>query len=259
MIHNIALLIPTLFLGALGIGFVSAIGGIGGGSLMVPFMVLLLGYDVKVAVATSLLSIVVTSASSASVYLRRGSVDLRTALILEPATAVGAVIGAYTTLTLPKTIVEALLGALLLATAVATYLKGYLRKEEGIASARQPSVFRMVSAIVSSSVAGVTSGMFGIGGGVLKVPIMNLILDIPIKTAVATSLFMIGLTASSGSMVYLLHGLPDPLSVAALATGLIPGATLGAKYMRRLKPSIVRAVFSVILAYAGLKLMLPLL
>jgi uncharacterized membrane protein YfcA len=257
VIYNIAVLALTLFLGAVGIGFVSAIAGIGGGSLMVPFMVLLLGYDVKIAVATSLLSIVVTSASSASVYLRRGMVDVRTALILEPATAVGAVIGAYTTLTLSKALVQVLLGALLLATAVATYLKGYLRREDNACKNNSTSVLRRVSAVASSSIAGLASGMFGIGGGVLKVPIMNLILDLPIKTAVATSLFMIGLTASSGSMVYLLHGVPDPLSVAALASGLIPGATLGAKYMRRLKPSIVRAVFSVILAYAGLKLMLP--
>jgi len=225
---------------------------------MVPFMVLLLGYDVKVAIATSLMCIIATSASSASVYLREGMVDVRTALVLEPATAVGAIIGAYSTITLPKHSVEFSLGLLLFAIALATYLKGkYLSNYGNGQRMLSSSAFRKASAISASSIAGLISGMFGIGGGVLKVPIMHIILDLPIKTSVATSLFMIGLTASSGSIVYMLKGLPDALSVAALTAGLIPGATLGAKYMKRLKASVIRLIFILLIAYAGLKLMLP--
>ena len=261
MIASLVMLLPALFLGALGIGFVSAIAGIGGGSLMVPYMILLLGYNVKVAIATSLICIIATSAASASVYLKSGLIDVKTALMLEPATAAGAIFGAYSTITLSTNVVEFSLGVLLIGTAVATVLKGIyverrskeIRVREGV----NPSGLRKGSAITASSIAGLFSGMFGIGGGVLKVPIMNLILDIPIKTAAATSLFMIGLTASSGGIVYLIKGLPNAVSVAALVTGLIPGATLGARYMRRLKPQIVRAVFAALLAYAGFKLMFP--
>jgi len=260
VITYLPLLLPALLAGALGIGFVSAIAGIGGGSLMVPYMILLLGYDVKVAIATSLICIIATAAASASVYLKSGYVDVKTALMLEPATAASAIFGAYSTITLPTEVVEFSLGVLLLGTAIATILKGiYVERRSQRTEIKEVrhTGLRKGSAIAASSVAGLFSGMFGIGGGVLKVPIMNLILDMPIKMAAATSLFMIGLTASSGGIVYLIKGLPNAVSVAALVTGLIPGATLGARYMKRLRPQAVRAVFAALLAYAGLKLMFP--
>jgi len=247
----------VLFAGALGIGFVSAIAGIGGGSLMVPFMVLMLDYDVKVAIATSLLCIVVTSSSAASVYLRRGAVDIKTALLLEPTTALGAIVGAYITLTLPVKVVKAALGALLLYVSVTMLRRALWRVEEASADATAVKVLpvRKLLGVLVSFLAGLTSGMFGIGGGVLKVPLMALIMGLPIKIAVATSSFMVGLTAASGGVVYLMRGLTDPISVIALASGIIPGATLGARYMRKLKPRIVRLVFSFILLYASIRLL----
>ncbi len=259
---TLAMRLITLALGGLGIGFVSAIAGIGGGSLMVPFMVILMGYDVKVAIATSLACIIATSTSSASVYLRSGMVNVKTALTLEPLTAIGAVIGAYATVTLPHQAVRVALGGLLFATAIGTYLKGVYTERRGMAvqgvrGFKEASPGRKITALLSSAFAGLVSGMFGIGGGVLKVPIMNIALDMPIKTAVATSLFMIGITASSGTLVYLSKGLPDALSVAALVSGLIPGATLGARYLKRLKSRWVRLAFVILLAYAGMKLMIP--
>ena len=250
--------LALLFVSAIGIGFVSAITGIGGGSLMVPFMVLVLNYDIKVAIATSLLCIVVTSSSAASVYLRRGQVDIKTALMLEPATALGAIAGAFVTLSLPVRIVKGAFGLLLLYVSL-TMLRRTLRRSStsGGDEGRRVDVTRARSAIgiLVSFLAGMTSGMFGIGGGVLKVPIMTLILGLPIKVAVTTSSFMVGLTAASGGVIYLMKGLTDPLSVVALASGIIPGATLGARYMRRLKPWVVRGAFSLVLLYASIRLL----
>ncbi|MCD6084886.1 MAG: sulfite exporter TauE/SafE family protein [Desulfurococcales archaeon] len=250
-----------LFAGALGIGFVSAIAGIGGGSLMVPFMVLVLNYDVKVAIATSLLCIVVTSCSAASVYLRRGTVDVKTALLLEPTTALGAIVGAYITLTLPVKVVKGALGALLLYVSVTMLRKALKRAGRGQADAMKVKIppLRKLLGVLVSFLAGMTSGMFGIGGGVLKVPLMALIMGLPIKIAVATSSFMVGLTAASGGVVYLMKGFTDPLSVIALAAGIIPGATLGARYLRRLEPRAVRLVFSLILLYASVRLLYSLI
>ena len=110
--------------------------------------------------------------------------------------------------------------------------------------------------IASSFFAGVSSGMFGIGGGVLKVPIMNLIMGLPIKEAVATSSFMVGLTASSGSIVYALQKLVDPVLVLGFAMGIIPGATLGAKSLKGIKSKYIKLIFSMVLLYAGIKLLL---
>ncbi len=251
-----------LFVGAIGIGFVSAITGIGGGSLMVPFMVLVLNYDVKVAVATSLICIVVTSSSAASVYLKRGLVDVKTALLLEPTTALGAIVGAYITLALPTKIVKGALGILLLYISITMLRRAWKERTRIIKDTNrkiEPSSLRKSLGVMISFLAGMTSGMFGIGGGVVKVPLMTLILGLPIKTAIATSSFMVGLTAASGGAVYLIKGFVDPLSVIALALGIIPGATLGARCMRKLKPKLVAMIFSLVLLYGAIRLLYSIL
>ncbi len=251
----------VLFASALGVGFISAMAGIGGGSLLVPFMVLVLGYDIKVAVAASLLCVIATSSMAASEYLKRGIVDLRTALLLEPVTSLGAVIGANLTLTLPSDIVEGLLGILLLYVSL-TMLRKSIRKDNTETSTNdfvEMSKKRKIAGTLASFTAGLTSGMLGIGGGVLKVPIMTLVMGIPIKTAVATSSFMIGLTASSGGIIYLVSGMVRAEIAASLIAGIIPGAFLGAKYMRKLEPRTVRLIFSLLLLYASIRLIYSLI
>lgn len=246
--------ILALFASAIGIGFVSAIAGVGGGSLLIPFMVLVLNYNVKVAIATSLLCTIVTSSSATSIYLREELVDLKTALVLEPATALGAIVGAHITLTLPANVVKEVLGLILLYVSI-SMLRGAFRKTPSRRIHVNVSSTRRLLGITASFLAGLVSGMFGIAGGVLKVPLMAVILGLPIKIAAATSSFMVGLTAASGEIVYLIKGLVNPLATVVLASGIIPGALIGARYMERLKPWIVKTVFSSILLYASIRLL----
>ncbi len=251
----------VLFASALGVGFISAMAGIGGGSLLVPFMVLVLGYDIKIAVAASLLCVIATSSMAASEYLKRGIVDLRTALLLEPITSLGAVVGANLTLTLPSDIVEGLLGILLLYVSLTMLRKSMLKDTTEISTHDSVEINRKrkIAGTIVSFIAGLTSGMLGIGGGVLKVPIMTLVMGIPIKTAVATSSFMIGLTASSGGIIYLVSGMVRAEIAASLIAGIIPGAFLGARYMRKLEPRTVRLIFSLLLLYASIRLIYSLI
>lgn len=247
---------PVLIvMGAFGIGFISAIAGIGGGSLLVPFLVLALGYDVKIAIATSLMCIVVTSSSASSEYLRRGLVDMNTALLLEPLTALGAITGAYVTLSLPANALKVALGALFLYISTETIWKALHERKERTEATGNVTTFRKVVSSTLSFMAGLTSGVFGIGGGVIKVPIMTYVMRLPIKTAVATSSFMVGLTAASGEIVYLTKGLTDPLTATLLSIGIIPGAILGAKFLKKTKPKYVKIVFGAVLLYASLRLL----
>ncbi len=250
-----------LFASALGVGFISAMAGIGGGSLLVPFMVLVLGYNIKVAVAAGLLCVIATSSMAASEYLKKNIVDLKTALLLEPITSLGAIIGANLTLSLPSDVVEGLLGILLLYVSL-TMLRKSLQKqgvEENNTRPGKISGRRKTYGMTASFVAGLMSGMLGLGGGVLKVPIMSLIMGIPIKIAVATSSFMIGLTASSGGIIYLVNGMVKAEVAAPLIAGIIPGAYLGARYLRKLKPRTVRLVFAILLLYASIRLIYSLI
>jgi len=257
-----------LFLGAIGIGFVSSIGGIGGGSLMVPYMILVLGYDARTAIASSLVTIITTSCSAASVYFKKRLINLDVALILTPSTVFGAILGSNLNLSLPITMVKALLGATLIFISFLTLAKPLLfRKaivEGGNLKYYDESLNRYVSyrlkniplGVLLSILGGFTSGMFGIGGGVIKVPVMVLVMGIPIKVAVATSSYMIGLTAATGSITYLAKGAVSIESVAALALGIIPGATLGAKAMGKLNPRVVQLIFSMIILYSGLRILI---
>ncbi len=230
------------------IGVVSALAGIGGGTLMVPFMTLILGINAKVAVASSLMTVIITSSSAAYVYLKDNMVNMKVALSLTPATCLGAVIGSHITISLPQEDVKKLLGYGLIIISL-MMIFGKTREASG-------RVKKIKEGSSASFIAGLMSGMLGIGGGVLKVPIMNLVMDLPIKEAVATSAFMIGLTASTGTMVYLAKGLVDPGLVAGFALGIIPGATLGAKLLKGAKPKAIKTIFSLILLYAGIKLVL---
>ncbi len=245
-----------LFLGALAIGFISAISGIGGGSLIIPYMILVLGFDVRVAVATSLVAIIVTSSIAASEYLRDNLVDLKTALTLEPITTVGAIIGAIITTSLPPMLIKAGLGFILLYVSISMLLKALKPMKTRKNIKKKIKGTTKTLALLVSFFAGMLSGMFGIGGGVLKVPIMAGLLGLPIKTAVATSSFMVGLTATGGSIVYVSRGITEPLAVTALASGIIPGAYLGARRLEKLRPRTVRLIFALILLYAAIRLII---
>ncbi len=258
-----------LFMGALGIGFASAIGGIGGGSLMVPYMVLILKYNVRTAIASSLMTIIATSCSASSIYFEKKLVNIDIALILIPTTVLGAIIGSYTNLSLPQSIVKKMLGLVLIIIAFMILIKPLLFREATIKGTANYKYFdeslgkyivygarnRTLAAILAI-ISGVMSGMFGIGGGVIMVPIMALIMGIPIKVAVATSSFIIGLNAATGSITYLAKGITHLEVVTALILGIIPGAILGAKTMSKLKPRAVQIAFSIIIAYSGIKLIM---
>ncbi len=249
--------LTLLFLSALGIGFVSALVGIGGGALIIPLLILGFGFDAKRAIATSLLCVVTTSLVASSEYLQRGLVDLNTALVLEPSTALGAALGALITIALPERIVKLALGTVFLYVAISMFRR-YLKPlpmQERMGTASR-SVGRLLIAVILSFIAGMFSGMLGIGGGVIKVPIMVMVLNMPTRIAVATSSFMIGITGASGGIVYTLKGLPDPYAYAALALGIIPGASIGARILKRVNTRILGLAFATILLYASLRLII---
>jgi len=250
-----------LFITSLAVGFVSSIVGIGGGSILAPLLTLVFGYDVKVSIATTLLCTVVTSSSASSVYLEKGLVNMKTALLLEPTTALGAITGAFITIAIPSEVVKVVLAVVLLHLAIVMMYRAVNARSIGegkgyeLSLAPSISLKRRILAVVISFIAGMLSGMLGIGGGVIKVPLLVLVLGLPLKSAVATSSFMIGLTAAAGSMVYLLKGLIEPSLVIVMSSGIMPGAVLGARTARRLKPRLLSLLLSSILFYAALRLL----
>ncbi len=214
--------------------------GIGGGVVLVPVLVLFLGVSPHQAVGTSLVAITATSLSSAAHYLRQGLTQVELAFRLEAFTAAGALLGAWIAGFLPAKVLL-LAFAVLLGYTAFSMLKGKAVKEDD-GEPRRVWLGSLVSAA-----AGFLSGTLGIGGGVLKVPIMHLLMGLPMRKTAATSVYMVGITASVGAMVYFVRGDIDPSIAGVAALGTFSGAFVGSRLMRRVPSLLLRRGFGALL------------
>lgn len=200
------------------------------------------------AIAASLVSTVMTSAASASVYSRENLIDFKLGLLLSIFTAIGAIIGAYLAVYISENILKIAFGVVL------TYAS--LRMLKGSFQTRETGKRRLYLGPPLSFLAGMASSMLGIGGGTLKVPLMVLALKVPTKIAIATSAFMIGITASSGAFVYWSMNMLDPHLIAPLTLGIFLGSRLGTKIGLKTGEDILRRAFGTLLLFFALRMLL---
>ena len=249
------------------IGVIGSLLGIGGGVFLIPIMTLGLGIDIKVAAATSLVTIIVTSSASAPKYLREGLVNVGLGMFLEVFTVTGAIIGAVLVVYLSPSLVEALFGLVLIYAAI--YMALVMEGRRDVHSAAQTGtphrrfngryrdessgevksygVRNLPRGAAAGFVAGNLSGLIGVGGGIVKVPAMHIWMGVPMKAAAATSNFMIGVTAVASALVYLANGLVAPMITAAAAIGIFIGAIIGTRSMHRITGRGLRTAFSIVL------------
>ena len=107
---------------------------------------------------------------------------------------------------------------------------------------------------MGSLLAGVVSALFGVGGGIVKVPVMNLVMAVPLRVATATSNLMIGVTASAGAVVYLYRGGIDPFVTAPAALGVFAGASLASRLADRIDVRPLRLLFVVMLLFTAVQM-----
>ena len=243
-----ALLLLILGVGA---GWLGALVGIGGGIIVVPALVLGFGIEMRPAVAASLASVIATSTAAGSVYVGSGLTNMRLAMTLEIATTLGGITGGLLAAAVPSHVLAAIFAAMMLVTVVLTLRAGGEEPHEAIARPLaaetpigredfgqlagayfDPALGRLVdyratrlglgSAV--SFLAGLASGLLGLGGGFLKVPAMHLGMRVPLKVAAATSNFMIGVTAVSSFFVYFARGDLHPFLACTVTLGVVAGA-----------------------------------
>ncbi len=255
--------IIAIFICGLGAGLFGSLVGLGGGVIMVPVLNLIFGLPIKTAVATSLCAVCATSIGGAARYLKKGLVDFRMGLFLETTTVVGAIAGGFLAIAIKPQIISIAFAVVLLYTSANMIMK--LRSPEIVISENDRGEInpgRKYTALGLSSLAGMVSAMLGVGGGVVQVPILHLVLKYPIKAAVATSTYMIGITAAAGSLVYLLsqvkgtvnYILIDYHAAGALIVGTLAGSSLGAALSDKLKARSIKLLFIIALLYAALRI-----
>jgi len=238
-VHAVYWLLLGLPVG-LAAGFVGTLLGIGGGAVMVPVLVLA-GVPVGVAAPASLVAILGTSAGGLRRLARRGLVDWRLALFLESASVTGAAVGVYLHGVLPEAALRLLLAVVLGFSALGMMLEDRLAGVKPRAGGR-PGPARLAAAWLVSLVAGTFSALLGIGGGVLKVPVLVFVVGLPLRVALATSKLMVGVTASAGVVGYALSGgIYWPLALSLLA-GTYLGASLSSRILVSAEERLLRLV-----------------
>lgn len=273
------MLIGLLMLGGVAAGAFGSLLGLGGGLLIVPLLTFGFGLPLREAVGVSLICVIMTSSAAAGVYLERHVANLRLGMALELFTAIGALIGASIAFLLDERLLSLLFGGLLLYVAVtmarAREVEPTLISDDDESvdsSGLAPStpvlttldrlsgpgyrVRNLGRGIVGSTGAGVVSALLGIGGGIIKVPVMHLSMGVPLRVATATSNMMIGITASASAIIYLIRGGIDPYVAGPTAIGVFLGATAGSRLAHRVNLRYLRILFVVVLVWTGIQMLL---
>jgi uncharacterized membrane protein YfcA len=258
-----------LFVTGAATGLLGALLGLGGGVFLVPLLTLALGVPIRVAIAASLISVMATAVASATVNLNRGLVNLRLGLILEVATSAGALLGGlvaahltHRQLFLTFAVTMATMGVVMAArsgrrnviadhTVDVGVLGGRLREGEATYAYR---VRRLPIGVLASLVAGAISGLLGLGGGIVKVPILNTFCGIPIRVAAGTSTFMIGVTTAASAFLYYGRGEIALPVTAAVALGALPGSMIGARVSDRVATRSLKVLMAIVLVAVGLRM-----
>jgi uncharacterized membrane protein YfcA len=260
---------PILILTGAATGLVGSMLGLGGGVFLVPLLTLALGVPIRTAIAASLVSVIASASASATVNLNRGLVNLRLGLVLELATSLGGLMGGLAAswltqreLFLAFALTMAVMSAVMAARSGRRNVIADLAVEPGVLGGRLREgenvyvyrVRRLPLGLLSSLLAGTVSGLLGLGGGIIKVPILNAFCGIPIRVAAATSTFMIGVTAATSGFLYFGRGeILLPLT-AAVAIGALPGSLLGARLSERVQARSLKVLMAVVLLLVGIRM-----
>lgn len=218
--------------------------GIGGGTLLVPFL-LILNYSYPQAVASSSLAIVFSSVSGSIQNWRMGYLNLKKVLLLGLPSILTAYLGAYLVSFLPKAVLEGGFGLLLLLNIYLTFLRTRLNKTNIPHPSKLPP---FVAKVITGVLAGLLSGLFGIGGGVIMVPLQMLLLGETIKTAIQTSLAVIVITSIASCLGHLPAGNLSVFEGFLLGIGGLIGATISSRFLPKLSDSVVQFSFCSYLA-----------
>lgn len=261
----------SIFAGALG-----SLLGLGGGIIVIPCLTLLLGVDIRYAIGASIVSVIATSSGAAAAYVRERITNLRVAMVLEIGTTLGALSGAYLAGRISVHWLYIIFGLVMCYSAAAMARKrsqvvsddgrpapwaDYLRLHDSYydQALDREVVYRVVRTRIGlflMYVAGMVSGLLGIGSGVLKVPAMDLAMRLPIKASTATSNFMIGVTAAASAGIYFMRGYINPFIAAPVAAGVLVGAVVGSRLLGRIHSASIRIIFVVVLVYVSVQMLL---
>jgi uncharacterized membrane protein YfcA len=252
-------------------GFLGSLTGLGGGVVITPALVLMLGVDLRYAMGASLVSVIATSSGAAAAYVREGFSNIRIGMFLEIATTIGALFGAYLAAKTSASALGVIFGLVLLYSAYQSSrpeppLRSDLRPDPlatrfrlsgefpGEHGSQEYIAHRVQAGFALMFGAGTLSGLLGIGSGAVKVIAMDQAMRLPFKVSTATSNFMIGVTAAASAGVYLKRGYIDPGLAMPVMLGVVAGSFLGARKLAGAGTHVLRMLFAVVVAVLAIEM-----
>ena len=266
-------------------GLIGSTVGIGGGILIVPILSLAMKLPIHTAIGTSIVAVLATSIAASRRFIKKEITNVPLGMVLEIPTTFGAILGSLSVAYIKSNILFAIFGIFVFVAGLFTFLKNRPKKdsillknageslnenhdrnktaqkahstifdseyyEETLKKHIDYHVVRLPAGLSLSFFAGIFSGLLGVGGGIIKVPVLNVIMGVPLKAATATSNFMIGITAVVSSIIYFYNGYINPMITILVVFGVLIGSTFGSFIAGKLRISniafIILAVFSVI-------------
>lgn len=245
-----------------------------GGIIITPVLTLFYGVDIKYAIGASIVSVIATSSGAAIAYLKDKITNIRIGMFLEVGTTLGAMTGAFLSGIIDPKYLYFIFGLLLSFSAFMMIKKS--KDELPIDVAMHPMAQRLglggeyfdkslntqvkynvdgvYGGIGMMYLAGIISGLLGIGSGIFKVLAMDSFMKLPLKVSSATSNFMIGVTAAASASVYFLRGDINPQIAAPIALGVLIGATIGTRAMQHMKSKTIRIIFIPVLVFVSIEM-----
>ena len=273
---HLDLLLLVLFGSSMLAGVVGALAGLGGGVLIVPILTIGFGVDIRYAIGASVISVIATSSGAAAAYVRDRITNLRIGMFLELATTTGAIAGAFVASLVEPAMLSIIFGAVLAISVVPLVAKLGEELPIGVVGDRWSRSLRLGSSYYDKVlgqrveyeaahvplgfgmmwVAGLVSGLLGIGSGTFKVLAMDTAMRLPMKVSTTTSNFMIGVTAAASAGIYFARGYVHPLIAAPVALGVLLGAALGSRLLVRMRNTTLRKLFVPIMLVIAVQMVL---
>jgi uncharacterized protein len=216
------------------VGIVGALTGVGGGVILAPVVAIYYGLPMHQAIGVSLVSVIATSTATSALYVEQQVTDIRLGMTLELATTIGAFIAALMVHHIDRRTLALLFACFLTYSSFSMMGKAWRsRRREPEEEQTNYTIHNYPLGMTASLLAGGFSGLLGIGGGPIKVPVMHHFMKIPLPVATATSNFMIGVTAATSALVYWGRGDINTTIAAPLVAGVFGGSLLGARFKHR--------------------------
>lgn len=275
-LHYSFVIVLLIFVGSLVAGLLGSLVGLGGGILIVPLLTLVFKLPIAFAIGASIISVIATSSGAAAAYVRDHLTNLRVGMFLEIATTLGAISGAFIAGLLAPALLGVIFGIILLISAAPLVFKIGEELPQGVKNDRLANwlhlsgsypdqrlgrevryqVTRTPLGLAMMYIAGLISGLLGIGSGTFKVVAMDTLMRLPLKVSTTTSNLMIGVTAAASAGIYFSRGDIPPLLAAPVALGVLLGALSGARLLVHLSNKLLRIIFIPVIVVAAVEMIL---